>query len=209
MSDEPKKRGRKPSPEKREAIIAAALRTFAEMGVEASTTRQIAEIAETTERTLFKHFGSKDGLVRAVIEQVSIELMRERAFARVHEARPFTRDEFARWHRAFLADRIEAAIAAADNYRVLFRELLRDDAFRLRYGGKWLELVYAPIAGHLKLMQDTGEIARAQAPEALAAAFFSLNLGYLVARFALAPEMAWRGKRDIDAIVEMFIAACG
>ena len=209
MSDEPRKRGRKPSREKRDAIIAAALRAFAEKGVEASTTRQIADAAETTERTLFKHFGTKDALVRAVIEQVSIDLMRERAFARVHEARPFTRDEFARWHRDFLADRIEAATAAPDNYRVLFRELLRDDGFRLRYGGKWLELIYAPVVGHLKLMQAAGEIGRAQSPAALAGAFFSLNLGYLVARFALAPETAWQGTRDVDAIVEIFLAGCG
>jgi AcrR family transcriptional regulator len=209
VSEEPRKRGRKPSPEKREAILAAALKTFAGKGVEASTTRQIAELAETTERTLFKHFGSKDALVRAVIEKVSIESMRDRAFARVHEPHPFTREEFVRWHRAFLSDRVEGATAAPDNYRVVFRELLRDDVFRLRFVGTWLELVYAPLVGHLKLMQDAGEIGRAQTPEALAGTFFSLNLGYLLARFTLAPEMTWRGTRDVEAIVELFVAACG
>lgn len=209
MNDEPRKRGRKPSPEKREAIVAAALKAFAKKGVEASTTREIADAAATTERTLFKHFGSKDALVRSVVEQVSLEFMRDRTFARVHEPRPFTRDEFARWHRAFLLDRVEGAIAAPDTYRVVFREILRDDAFRLRYGGKWLELIFAPLVGHLRLMQETGAIGRMQTPTALAGAFFSHNLGYLLTRFVLAPEMPWDATRDINAIVEIFLASCG
>jgi AcrR family transcriptional regulator len=209
VNDEPKKRGRKPSLEKRDAIVAAALKAFAQNGVQASTTREIAEAAGTTERTLFKHFGSKEALARVVVEQVSLEFMRDRTFARVREPRPFTRDEFVSWHRAFLTERVEGAIAAPDTYRVVFRELLRDDAFRQRFGGKWLELVYAPLAGHLKLMQETGAIGRTQTPAALAGAFFSQNLGYLLTRFALAPEMPWDGPRDIDAIVGTFLASCG
>jgi AcrR family transcriptional regulator len=209
MTDEPARRGRPPSPEKREAIIAAALAAFAAKGVEATTTREIAEAAETTERTLFKHFGSKDGLVQAVVEAAAIELMRERAFARVNDPTPFTRAEFAEWHRAFLTDRVENAIAAPSNYPVIFRELLRDDSFRRRFGGKWIAEVFTPLAAHLERMQASGEIASRQSPTALAGAFYSLNIGYLVTRFALVPEMPWDDAANIDAIVAMFQASCG
>ena len=209
MGTEPKRRGRKPSLEKHEAIVAAALQAFAAKGVEGSTTREIAEAAQTTERTLFKHFGNKDGVARAVLEQVSLEFMRDRTFGRVLAPQPFTRDEFAHWHRDFLTDRIEGATAARDTYRVIFRELLRDDAFRLRYGSKWRELAYAPVVHHLALMQTAGEIGRSQSPAVLAGVFFSLNLSYLLARFALAPEMHWDGPKNIDAIVAVFLEACG
>ncbi|MFM2280496.1 MAG: HTH-type transcriptional regulator SrpR, partial [Pseudomonadota bacterium] len=83
-------RGRKPSLEKRDALISAALQLFATHGVEASTTREIAMIAGTTERTLFRHFASKNGLVQAAIEAVSRQFVGEASFARIHDPTPFT-----------------------------------------------------------------------------------------------------------------------
>lgn len=203
------KPGRKPSPEKRAAIVEAARILFARHGVEAATTREIAARADTTERTLFKHFGSKEGLIQEVVEQVSISLIRETAFRRIAEDKPFRAAEFAAWHREFLADRMAAAAESPDSYKILFRELLRDNAFRKRYGGKWLDQVFAPLTKHLEKMQRSGEIGKEQSPRALAGAFFSLNLSYLLSRYALAPEFGWQDKRDAQAIAALFMSACG
>lgn len=201
--------GRKPSPERRAALIASALRLFSERGVEASTTREIAAGADTTERTLFKHFGSKQGLVQAVVEEVSITMVREASFARIRDPRPFTRDELADWHRAFLTERVEAALRAPQNYRVLFGELLRDDAFRRHFGANWLDGVYQPFVANIARMQAVGEISQIQSADSLAGLFYSQNLAYLAARFMLAPEHAWSTGRDVEAIVALFQAACG
>ncbi|QCK86601.1 TetR/AcrR family transcriptional regulator [Phreatobacter aquaticus] len=206
------RRGRKPSEEKREALIASALALFAERGVDGTATREIAARALTTERTLFKHFGSKQGLVQAVVETVSFEMMQQAAYARMREPVLFTRQAFAEWHRAFLIDRIAAARAAPDTYRVLLQELLRDRAFGTRYGARWRETVFAPLVGHLAAMQAAGMIGPGQSAEALAGAFFSLNLGYLVSRFALGADpfgAAWADDRDVQAIVTLFQATCG
>jgi AcrR family transcriptional regulator len=209
MPERPKKRGPEPSAEKREAIVAAALRLFAAKGVDAATTREIAAAAGTTERTLFKHFASKDGVVQAAVEAASAEFARSGAFARINRPEPFTRAEFAAWHRAFLAERVAAAARAPDSYRMLLRELLRDDGFRRRYGAAWLERVFRPLASHLERMRAAGEIGAASSPAALASAFFGLNLGYLFARSALAPEMPWEDERDVEAVVALFQASCG
>jgi AcrR family transcriptional regulator len=200
------KPGRKPSPEKRAAI--AALRLFAAKGVEATSTRDIAAEAGTTERTLFKNFGSKDALVREVIENASIELWRSASFARIRDTTPFSHEELTAWHRAFLAERIAAADEAPDNYRVLFRELFRDDGFRGRYAEKWRAGVFEPFAAHLAAMQTSGAIVGSRSPRALAGAFFSLNIGYLMSRYSLAPDNSWSTKADVDAIVGMFAAVC-
>lgn len=203
------KPGRKPSPAIRAAILRAAVELFAERGAEAATTREIAAAAGTTERTLFKHFGSKAGLVQSVIAEVALDLMRQDAFARVYEPQPFTRADFAEWHRAFLAERIATAERSPDNYRVLLGELLRDATFRERFAELWLSSVFAPLVGHLRRMQEAGAIGAAQTPEALAGAFFSLNLGYLVSRFALGPVRGWTPGHDVEAITALFLAACG
>ncbi|WP_439574365.1 TetR/AcrR family transcriptional regulator [Phreatobacter sp.] len=201
--------GRKPSAEKRAAIVAAALRLFAERGVEGATTREIAAGAGTTERTLFKHFGGKDGLVRAVVEDASLALVRQASFARVLSAEPFTPDTFAGWHRQFLEERVAAADRSPDTYRVIVRELLRDDGFRQRYSAAWMSAVFGPLERQLASMQERGLIATGSSPQALAGLFFSLNLGYLASRYVLAPERGWETGGDIGAIVALFRAACG
>ncbi len=209
LADPPSRRGRKPSPEKRDAILSAALRLFAARGVDGTATRDIAAAAATTERTLFKHFGSKGGLVQAVVETATFDLMRQTAFARIGEPSRFASlSEFSAWHRSFLVDRITSAGAAPDTYRVMLQELLRDAAFRDRYAGQWMARVFAPLVGHLEAMQAAGIVTAEQPADALAGAFFSLNLGYLVARFALATDGDWAGERDAERLVAMFATMC-
>ncbi|HEY9619379.1 MAG TPA: TetR family transcriptional regulator [Crinalium sp.] len=53
-------------------LIQAALHLFATQGITETTTRQIAELAEVNEVTLFRHFGSKYGLLLAVIEDMEV-----------------------------------------------------------------------------------------------------------------------------------------
>ncbi|HZY67133.1 MAG TPA: TetR/AcrR family transcriptional regulator [Devosia sp.] len=201
-------RGRPPSPEKREAILAAAGKLFSAEGFDRVTTRQIAELAGTTERTLFKHFGSKVRLFQAVIEQVSLQSLARHAYARIHEPEPFSREEFAGWHRAFLRDRVAAAKAAPDSYGIIFRELLRDADFRKGYAARWMSEVFAPLTTHLESMQRRRQFAGGQSPAALASAFFSLNLGFLLSRFVLLPDFPWDDERQIETVVELFGATC-
>jgi AcrR family transcriptional regulator len=207
MADMPA-RGRRPSPEKRQAILAAALKLFGERGLETATTRDIAQAAETTERTLFKHFGSKLGLFQAVIEEVSLETVRQQAYVRIYDETPFSRSAFADWHRAFLTDRVNAAIAAPQSYQIVFRELFRDPMFRDRYASRWMEGVFIPLSAHLGRMQRDGQIAGAQSPYALTSAFFAMNLGFLISRFVLMPDFPWNDAQQIDTIVELFLATC-
>jgi AcrR family transcriptional regulator len=51
----------------REQLLDAAARLYAEAGYRGATTRRIAVEAGVNEITLFRHFGSKDALIRAAI----------------------------------------------------------------------------------------------------------------------------------------------
>ncbi|MSE18718.1 TetR family transcriptional regulator, partial [Pantoea agglomerans] len=51
-------------------IIAGALKTFAEFGMQGARLEQIAEHAQTTKRMVVYHFGSKEQLYIHVLEQV-------------------------------------------------------------------------------------------------------------------------------------------
>jgi AcrR family transcriptional regulator len=52
-------------------LIEAASQVFANLGVQGATTREIARVAEVNEVTLFRHFNSKEQLLKAVIENAS------------------------------------------------------------------------------------------------------------------------------------------
>ena len=51
----------------RELLLEAALKVFAEHGTRGATTRRIAHAAGVNEVTLFRHFGSKEGLLREAL----------------------------------------------------------------------------------------------------------------------------------------------
>ncbi|WP_446936334.1 TetR/AcrR family transcriptional regulator [Lysinibacillus fusiformis] len=54
-----------------ERIIEAALQLISEKGYTAATTKTIAELAGVNEVTLFRHFGNKRGLLKAIVEKFS------------------------------------------------------------------------------------------------------------------------------------------
>ncbi|MFJ7919041.1 TetR/AcrR family transcriptional regulator [Lysinibacillus fusiformis] len=54
-----------------ERIVEAALQLISEKGYTAATTKTIADLAGVNEVTLFRHFGNKRGLLKAIVEQFS------------------------------------------------------------------------------------------------------------------------------------------
>ncbi|MGH7483369.1 MAG: TetR/AcrR family transcriptional regulator [Longimicrobiales bacterium] len=56
----------------RERILAAAVRQYEEHGSRGATTRRIAEAAEVNEVTVFRHFKSKDRLLREALEWAAL-----------------------------------------------------------------------------------------------------------------------------------------
>ncbi|WP_373539158.1 TetR family transcriptional regulator [Chamaesiphon sp.] len=56
----------------RQKIIQAAIELFGSQGVSETTTKQIAELAQVNEVTLFRQFGNKHGLLLAVIEDAEV-----------------------------------------------------------------------------------------------------------------------------------------
>ena len=56
----------------RDQLLAAAARLYAEAGYRGATTRRIAVKAGVNEITLFRHFGSKDALIREAITRAGL-----------------------------------------------------------------------------------------------------------------------------------------
>jgi len=55
--------------EKQEKILHSALHLFAQKGFDGTSTRQVAQRAEVSEGLIFRHFGSKEGLLEAILKR--------------------------------------------------------------------------------------------------------------------------------------------
>jgi AcrR family transcriptional regulator len=60
----------------RQALLQAAIKVFAETGWRGATTRRIAQEADVNEVTLFRHFRSKDDLLRTSLEFFAAQAVR-------------------------------------------------------------------------------------------------------------------------------------
>lgn len=203
-AERPRRRG--PTPTKHLDVLWAAARLFAERGVAHTTTRDIAAAAGTTERTLFKHFGHKEGLVQAVIAEAVVGHLAPSSLRALRGAIDAHGDDLATWHAALLRSRDEAIGAAPDLTRLLLVELLRDAALRERFATAWTAAVWQPLCGLFARLQHEGRLRRDLPADTMARMFLSLNLGYLLGRHALAPEFVWAPAAEIAAITKLFSA---
>jgi AcrR family transcriptional regulator len=203
----PSRRG--PPPTKHVDILWAATRLFARKGVAQTSTREIAAEADTTERTLFKHFGSKEALVHAVIEQAVLPHLAPTSLEALRQVIDEFGGDFAAWHEALLEGRSAAMAQAPELSRLLLVEMLRDEALLKRFSNEWLPAVWEPLQGLFRRLRQEGRIAPHLQPEAAARMFLSLNLGYLVSRHLLAPGYAWDDRRERRAIAGLFANGTG
>ncbi len=60
--------------DKKEKILQAALQLFAKEGFYATSTSKIAKVAEVSEGLIFRHFGNKEGLLQAILNEGEIKI---------------------------------------------------------------------------------------------------------------------------------------
>ena len=66
---------------KRGVILAGAMEVFRLEGFERASMDRIAEVSQVSKRTIYNHFGSKDALFEAVIEQLLAAVMARKQIA--------------------------------------------------------------------------------------------------------------------------------
>ena len=192
---------------KRAALIEAAAALLIEKGLAGMTTREIAERAKSTERTLFKQFGNKEGLLTEVLDRVAIEQLDQSLFVQLETDPPRTWDAFERWNRAVIVERAKAQGTGSDAGRMFLVEILQNPTFKARYSPVWLSRLWRPLVACLDTLKAGGAIAPDADTAFLARSFLSLHLGYLVTRLNIAPGSHWDSERDAAQLAALFRAA--
>jgi AcrR family transcriptional regulator len=176
----------------RQELLNAALDLFAEKGFAKTRASEIAERAGVAVGTIYLHFGSKDGLLREILEGVADEI-----YARVQAVYadpPAQPEALARAH-------IEAIVQYIEERSRYAPFVLGYALSRHPVGVHILDLMVGQVEGHIREGQKQGVYRADIEPRLAARAEGSMNLG-LLSWWATNPTLADR-EEIIDTLAKI------
>lgn len=160
-----------------ERIIEAALQLISEKGYTAATTKTIAELAGVNEVTLFRHFGNKRGLLKAIVEQFSYYPLLQKE---IHQNVTWDLEKdllnFSLKHFEFL-------MSIKDLVMIGFKESIQFPEISEEIANIPL-LIKKELCHYFKEMQQRGKIREVDF-EAAALSLIALNFGHFMSRARL------------------------
>ena len=180
----------------RQKLIDAALKLFTSLGVTETTTKAVAELAQVNEVTLFRHFGNKQGLMLAVMEE-SAAFKQPGELLLIPAQGDSLGEAVAQYAIAFLQSVAQAPelllslIGEARHYPPQNRQALSKG---INEANSYLAKYLAPA---MEKSADCG-----LAPEKLASMLLAALLGYSVIENTCNEQQLWRDRTEfIDNLV--------
>lgn len=202
MSEDSAKR--KPA---RDRLIAAALELFAEKGFRSATTKELAKRAGVTEKTLYAHFRSKDGLFSEAIRPGLEGMMGSHVFAELAPLLTAT-DSPEQRLIALAKNRLEFADTNSELMKLVFQELLIDPEFRRTFRDYFEANLLPGVRAFADGAIESGMMRDVTTDRAVRT-FMSMVIGYIMLRHVLAPEHDWDDDEEAAAIADLFMNGVG
>jgi len=184
-----------PKPESARArIITAASRLFTEKGYAGTTTRAIAEAAGVNEVTIFRHFGTKENLAKAIMDQFGGLAIAEDLELRFSGDYAQDLNLIGKMMMKVMTERSDSmrmAICEAGNFPE-FQQVVAENPRQLR----------GMLARYLKRQMDNHVILPGHA-EVLAQAFLGMFFSYIVLKGFLSDDL--KPKISSDQVVDQFV----
>jgi AcrR family transcriptional regulator len=183
---------------RREQIIEAATRIFAEKGFRHATTREVAREAGVSEGTIYNYFEDKDALLMAILDSLNETERRAEDFEEgiATDFRGFF-NEYLRRRMSFIWENREV-------FRVVLSEMLVNAKLRELY----LRQVVTPTMGiaeeNFRSRMEQGEVRKTDAPLTTRSVAGAV-LGVLVLGLLGDEEIGSRSEEVPDALAELLI----
>jgi len=192
------------SEKKRKDILDAAIQEFREQGFPAARVNRIAELAEVSKRTLYKHFESKEVLFQAITD-ILLEQIAATPKLRYDAEAPL-REQLIAAARHYI-DHLSGEEYMGLN-RLVMSELLRDQELAQAFFAK-AAMQDGPIQALIGEAMQAGALRQAEP------GFAAGQLLSMIKHFLMWPEFLLGKKADLDAeaviadCVDMFLAYYG
>jgi AcrR family transcriptional regulator len=183
----------------RQRLLDAAYRVCSERGLQAATTREIADAAEVNEVTLFRHFGSKEKLIAALFERLVAAQME--SFSTTEPDLNDLESDLDRWgHRMnqmlFENDAlIRALIAEGKRYPEQARQVICDAMKPMR----------ERLCEYLRSAQRSGLVRRDLDLPPLIDSFSGMLLAGMLRRTSPIKALEYSQDEYVDTVVALFL----
>ncbi|MBD1918965.1 MULTISPECIES: TetR/AcrR family transcriptional regulator [Cyanophyceae] len=157
----------------RQRLVDAAFQLFSSQGVGTTTTRQVADLAGVNEVTLFRQFGSKHGLLAAVMTEAEVLSVPDRSF----DLAALAQAPIDQSLREFLSQCLATLDQLSELVRSVIGEAGQFSADNSQAMGRGLQTIRDFIAEYLEVHLAPGE-AVGLPPEEVAGLVMALLLGY-------------------------------
>jgi AcrR family transcriptional regulator len=186
--------------EKQIKVLAAAVEVFSEKGFAAASTSEIAQKAGVAEGTIFRHYKTKKDLLLSIVAPMMSKLLAPfvlRDFVKVLDV-PHTR--FEEFIRAVMKNRVEFVKKHLPVLKILIQEIPFHPELREQFKEHVANKLFERVVPIIERYQAAGQIVRLP-PLSVIRLAASTVIGYLFARYFLAPESDWDDEAEIEATI--------
>jgi AcrR family transcriptional regulator len=190
----------------RERLMQAALELFTTQGVTNTTTRQIAELAEVNEVTLFRQFGNKHGLLLALFEES--DRFTNLADSLVEEINPS--DDAGQLLKDYASNTLLTLERVPEFIRSVVGEASQYPLESRRALGLGLKEMNRKVGEYFQsaiaLLSNEGLLTTNLPVEKLSALVNTMTLGYAIIEFSCEQHEFWQDRDEfLDSLVELFL----
>jgi TetR/AcrR family fatty acid metabolism transcriptional regulator len=187
---------------RREQIVGAATRVFAEKGFRRATTREVARAAGISEGTIYNYFEGKDALLMAILDGLNET---ERRAADFEEG--MARD-FRGFLKQYLRRRMSLIWENREVFRVVLSEMLVNAELRERYLRHVVDPTMGIAEANFRSRMEQGEVRETDAPLAMRSVAGAV-LGVLVLGLLGDEEIGSRADEVPDVLAGLLIYGLG
>jgi AcrR family transcriptional regulator len=184
---------------RRNQILDAATKVFAEKGVHRATIKDIARAAGIADGTIYNYFANKDALLIGILDRVNQSQQRAADFAQAKES------DAADFMRSYLGQRLaRLSEAGLDVFRVLFSELLVNRELCETYYRQVVEPTFAIADPQITAWTSEGVI-QTRDPQLANRAIAGMVLGVLLLRVLGDPYLQNHWDQVSDILADLLL----
>lgn len=169
---------------KQQRIVEAAISLFADKGYSNTSTAEIAKVAEVSEASIFKQYGTKDHLLLSLIVPYIREFFPSMANEALDQIISNGDSTFEGFLRTFLHNRIEFIRGNKEIFQVLIKEVIYKEELKHEFLPYVSDLIVPRLTKLIEAFQERGELADIPVDKILKLVFGFIG-GFMISRFVL------------------------